>query len=46
MTEAKVGPAEQVGGVDARVPVTVVIQFGGNTVRLSDTTTVRKLTAN
>jgi type II secretory pathway component PulJ len=46
VTEAKFGPAEQVGGVDARVPVTVVIQFGGNTVRLSDTTTVRKLTAN
>ena len=43
--EAKFGPAEQVGGVDARVPVTVVIQSGSSTVRLSDTTTVRKLTA-
>ena len=43
--EAKFGPAEKVGGVDARVPVTVVIQTGSSTVRLSDTTTVRKLTA-
>jgi type II secretory pathway component PulJ len=43
--EAKFGPAEQVGGVDARVPVTVVIQLGSNTVRLSDTTSVRRLTA-
>jgi len=45
VTTAKFGPAEQVGGADARVPVTVVIQLGSNTVRLSDTTSVRKLTA-
>jgi hypothetical protein len=42
---ASFGPTKQVGGVDVRVPVTVVITTGANTVRLSDTSAPRKLTA-
>jgi hypothetical protein len=43
VAEAKFGPPQQVGGVDVRVPVTLVITVGNNTVRLSDTTGPRKL---
>ena len=42
---AAFGPTKQVGGVDVRVPVTLVITTGPNTVRLSDTSAPRKLTA-
>jgi hypothetical protein len=42
---ASFGPTVQVGGVDVRIPVTVVITVDKNTVRLSDTSAPRKLTA-
>ena len=42
---ASFGPTKQVAGVDVRIPMTVVITTGSSTVRISDTTAPRKLTA-
>jgi hypothetical protein len=42
---ATFGPTKQVGGVDVRIPLTVVITVDSNTVRLSDTSAPRKLTS-
>ena len=40
--EAKFGPPEKVSGIEVRLPVTVVVKSGGNTVRLSDTSGPRR----
>lgn len=48
VTEAKFGPPEKDKAltVELRVPVTVVVSIGGNSVRLSDTTGPRRLAEN
>ena len=44
--EATFGPAASVGTAEVRVPVTVVVKLGDNTVRLSDTSSLRRLAQN
>ena len=43
VTECRFGPAaKDNAGIEVRVPVTVVVKTGGNTVRLSDTSGPRR----
>ena len=44
--ECAFGPPDVIGGVEMRIPVTVVIKSGVNSVRLSDTSGPRRVNAN